>query len=218
MCALCNDARIEFKAGHHKAVGQPTEAALLVLAEKLGVAGEAAQKGIRALRLADPEAHPTGACQHHAAKWRKLATLEFDRDRKVCGAAGLGSGGRVSGKVAAALPSMPRLLMGLHLPVAYEPVHLYCFPLLQLQSMSVICTPASGAGVTTSAAVGATPRRSGRLASLLSRTSSEGGSSGGNVLFVKGAAECVLQRCTRVMLADGSIVPMSAAARTELQE
>lgn len=84
VCALCNDARIEFKAGHHKAVGQPTEAALLVLAEKLGVAGDAAQKGIRALRLADPEAHPTGACQHHAAKWRKLATLEFDRDRKVC--------------------------------------------------------------------------------------------------------------------------------------
>ena len=104
MFALCNDARIEFKAGHHKAVGQPTEAALLVLAEKLGVAGEAAQKGIRALRLADPEAHPTGACQHHAAKWRKLATLEFDRDRKVCGAGGLCRDGRVGGKVAAALP------------------------------------------------------------------------------------------------------------------
>ena len=32
VCALCNDARIEFKAGHHKSVGQPTEAALLVLA------------------------------------------------------------------------------------------------------------------------------------------------------------------------------------------
>lgn len=167
VCALCNDARIEFKTGHHKAVGQPTEAALLVLAEKLGVAGDAAQKGIRALRLADPEAHPTGACQHHAAKWRKLATLEFDRDRK---------------------------------------------------SMSVICAPASGAGVTASAAVGATPRRSGRLASLLSRTSSEGGSSGGNVLFVKGAAECVLQRCTRVMLADGSIVPLTDAARAELHQ
>ena len=84
-----------------------------------------------------------------------------------------------------------------------------------LQSMSVICTPAGGAGVTSSAAVGATPRRSGRLASLLSRTSSEG-SAGGNVLFVKGAAECVLQRCTRAMLADGSIVPLDAAARAEL--
>ena len=85
VCALCTDARIEYKAGHHKAVGQPTEAALLVLAEKLGVASEVAQKGIRALRLADPEANPAGACQHHAAKWRKLATLEFDRDRKARG-------------------------------------------------------------------------------------------------------------------------------------
>ncbi len=81
MCALCNDARVEFKAGHHRAVGQPTEAALLVLAEKLGVAGEAAQRRIAAERLASPEASPTGACAHHASKYHKLATLEFDRDR-----------------------------------------------------------------------------------------------------------------------------------------
>lgn len=81
VCALCNDARIEFKAGHHRAVGQPTEAALLVLAEKLGVASEVAQRSIASARLADPEANPTGACAHHASKFTKLATLEFDRDR-----------------------------------------------------------------------------------------------------------------------------------------
>ena len=83
VCALCNDARIEVKGGHHRAVGQPTEAALLVLAEKLGVPSAAEQKAITAARLADPEGQPTGACAHHAANHSKLATLEFDRDRKV---------------------------------------------------------------------------------------------------------------------------------------
>lgn len=84
-CALCNDARVEFKHGHHRAVGQPTEAALLVLAEKLGVGSSVAQAGIRARRSADREGGAMGACSHHAAKWAKLATLEFDRDRKVGG-------------------------------------------------------------------------------------------------------------------------------------
>ncbi|KAL4853336.1 Calcium-transporting ATPase 2 [Chlorella vulgaris] len=154
-CALCNDARIEYKQEHFKSVGQPTEAALLVLAEKLGVAGEAAQRGIVAARQADPEAHPAGACVAHASKYSKLATLEFDRDRK---------------------------------------------------SMSVICSPATGAFA---AAVGATPRRSSRLQAGASN-------GGGNVLYVKGAAECVLARCNRAMLADGSVVPLDNAARKEL--
>ncbi|KAI3437882.1 hypothetical protein D9Q98_000327 [Chlorella vulgaris] len=154
-CALCNDARIEYKQEHFKSVGQPTEAALLVLAEKLGVAGEAAQRAIVAARQADPEAHPAGACEAHASKYSKLATLEFDRDRK---------------------------------------------------SMSVICSPATGAFA---AAVGATPRRSSRLQAGASN-------GGGNVLYVKGAAECVLARCNRAMLADGSVVPLDNAARKEL--
>ncbi|KAL4420219.1 hypothetical protein ABPG77_011043 [Micractinium sp. CCAP 211/92] len=166
VCALCNDARVEFKAGHHRAVGQPTEAALLVLAEKLGVAGEAAQRRIAAARLASPEASPTGACAHHASKYHKLATLEFDRDRK---------------------------------------------------SMSVICAPASTpAGAP--AAPGATPRRSSRLASLLGSRSGSVEGTGGNVLMVKGAAECVLSRCSRVMLGDGSVVPLDKASRDDLHK
>jgi Ca2+-transporting ATPase len=62
-------------------VGQPTEAALLVLAEKLGVASDAVQHRIKQGRQADPEAHAMGVCEHHAARYNKLATLEFDRDR-----------------------------------------------------------------------------------------------------------------------------------------
>lgn len=84
--------------------------------------------------------------------------------------------------------------------------------------MSVICAPASGpAG--TPAAPGVTPRRSSRLASLLgSRSSSVDGGSGGNVLMVKGAAECVLSRCSKVMLGDGSVVPLDSAARDDLHK
>ncbi len=40
VCALCNDARIDTADGaQYRAIGQPTEAALLVLTEKLGVPG-----------------------------------------------------------------------------------------------------------------------------------------------------------------------------------
>jgi len=35
----------------------------------------------------------------------------------------------------------------------------------------------------------------------------------GNVLLVKGAAECILERCDRVMLPDGKVVQLTAAAR-----
>lgn len=38
----------------------------------------------------------------------------------------------------------------------------------------------------------------------------------GNVLLVKGAAECVLERCDRVMLPDGKVVPLTTAARASL--
>lgn len=46
MCALCSDSHVEAKAGVYRAIGQPTEAALLVLAEKLGVPDAAAQQAI----------------------------------------------------------------------------------------------------------------------------------------------------------------------------
>lgn len=36
----------------------------------------------------------------------------------------------------------------------------------------------------------------------------------GNVLLVKGAAECVLERCDRMMLPDGKVVKLTPAARS----
>lgn len=86
------------------------------------------------------------------------------------------------------------------------------------KSMSVICAPASASAAP--AVPGVTPRRSSRLSSLLGSRSSgtDGSSTGGNVLMVKGAAECVLSRCSKVMLGDGSVVPLEKAAREELHK
>jgi Ca2+-transporting ATPase len=63
VCAVCNEARIECKAGVYKASGAPTEAALVVLAEKLGVPDALRQKQIVSARSADPENNP-GGVQH----------------------------------------------------------------------------------------------------------------------------------------------------------
>lgn len=38
----------------------------------------------------------------------------------------------------------------------------------------------------------------------------------GNVLLVKGAAECILERCNRVMLPDGKVVKLTPAARSAI--
>lgn len=183
VCALCNDARLDYKHGTYKAIGQPTEAALLVLAEKIGLGDAAAQQRIRGNREDDP----TGACSIYAARYQKLATLEFDRDRK----------------------SMSVL----------------CAP-----AGSVSKTPATAADAATGSA-GPTTRRSTRRWSFSpskkgpvvqddvdvdAAGTSSSVTAGVNTLFVKGAAECVLQRCTKVMLSDGRIVALDKASRTRV--
>lgn len=154
VCSLCNDSRLIREKGAFKAVGQPTEAALLVLAEKIGVEDGKLQAKIEASRRGSGDA--TGACDSYASGYAKIATLEFDRDRK---------------------------------------------------SMSVLCRPASGRGL-------------GTQRSLARRLASPGKSEEepNNVLFVKGAAECVLERCTTAMLADGSVVPITAAMRKAMNK
>ncbi len=51
-----------------KAVGAPTEAALLVLVEKLGVPVAAEQEKILAARRRDPDANPCGAVDYYNSK------------------------------------------------------------------------------------------------------------------------------------------------------
>ncbi len=74
-------------------------------------------------------------------RWRKLSTLEFDRDRK---------------------------------------------------SMSVICAPAQREATPSASHQGVQTRRSARAGSVTNN------GAGANVLLVKGAAECLLARSTRV--------------------
>jgi Ca2+-transporting ATPase len=40
----------------------------------------------------------------------------------------------------------------------------------------------------------------------------------GNVLLVKGAAECVLERCDKIMLPEGKVVKLTPAARAAVLE
>lgn len=129
VAAVCNDAGVQYTKSSYKATGMPTEAALKILVEKMGVPDDATQARISAAR----EAQSTllGACEWWIKRAPRRALLEFDRDRK---------------------------------------------------SMSVIVREPSGR----------------------------------NRLLVKGAVENVLERCTRLQLADGSAIPLTDGAREQL--
>ena len=146
------------RGGKYERVGEPTEAALKVLVEKIGVDGEG--------KSSDPAAMCSQASAYWSKAYPQQAVLEFSRDRK---------------------------------------------------SMSTLCGYNSGAGgdddsAAASSAAGTPGRRSGRLASPgRQRKSKASGGSGANQLFVKGAPERVLERCTHARLADGKTVPFTPA-------
>ncbi|MBA0604748.1 hypothetical protein Godav_017390, partial [Gossypium davidsonii] len=77
ICAVCNDAGVEQSGSHYVATGMPTEAALKVLVEKMGLPEE------------NGSSSGHGDHQRCCQAWNKLeqriATLEFDRDRKSMG-------------------------------------------------------------------------------------------------------------------------------------
>jgi len=146
VCALCNQASIHYEKGKYERVGEPTEAALKVLVEKLGIPGQAKPK--------DPSQQCVAANEFWTSANPHNATLEFSRDRK---------------------------------------------------SMSVLCgyTPAADDDDDSTTAAGRTTR---------SAKKKKAGS-GANALYVKGAPERVLERCTHVRLANGSTVPFTASDR-----
>ncbi|CAH9072510.1 unnamed protein product [Cuscuta epithymum] len=76
IAALCNDSGIEKSGQHYVATGLPTEAALKVLVEKMGLPA--------GLGSSSPKSHSDASCC--SSTWKKIApriaTLEFDRDRK----------------------------------------------------------------------------------------------------------------------------------------
>ncbi|RYO89051.1 hypothetical protein DL764_008629 [Monosporascus ibericus] len=75
VAALCNDARLAYdsKSGNFSSVGEPTEGALRVLAEKLGPCAPA---------TSNPEHRLHYASSFYERKYPRLATYEFSRDRK----------------------------------------------------------------------------------------------------------------------------------------
>lgn len=119
---LCNEAVIRHKEGKFVRIGEPTEAALKCLVEKMGLPDASAYGQVGAQRAA----YFGNIIE---SKFDKEATLEFSRDRK---------------------------------------------------SMSVLCKDKN---------------------------------SGDRILYVKGAAELLLERCTNIMRSDGSVQAMSPMQR-----
>lgn len=87
IAARCNDARVSLKNGVFKAVGMPTEAALKVVVEKMGVPDTDAQRFIMEQRAsvdpsADVDSVELGCNDWWSKRGPRLAVLEFDRCRK----------------------------------------------------------------------------------------------------------------------------------------
>ena len=152
--SLCNEASIEVRNGSYARTGEPTEAALKVLVEKLGTGEEGEHEHEHEHEHERAHGHGEGGAivdpqrcsKFWETQYHKLATLEFNRDRK---------------------------------------------------SMSVLCRRAA---------------------------TNSGGSDGsidsaekGNRLFVKGAAEMVLSRCTHVQTSSGEVAPLTAELRARLE-
>lgn len=79
IAALCNDAGVTHSEHKYSATGMPTEAALKILVEKMGLSEESPHQSILC----------TSDLLHYCQQWneveRRIATLEFGRDRKSMG-------------------------------------------------------------------------------------------------------------------------------------
>ncbi|CAM8963795.1 unnamed protein product [Rhodiola kirilowii] len=87
ICAVCNDAGVYCKGRLFQATGLPTEAALKVLVEKMGVPDQKARNKIRDSQLIgnyliDCNTVRLGCCEWWTSRSKRVATLEFDRVRK----------------------------------------------------------------------------------------------------------------------------------------
>lgn len=90
ICAICNDAGVFCDGRLFKATGLPTEAALKVLVEKMGVPNSKARSKIRDAQfvssyLIDCNTVKLGCCDWWMKRSKRVATLEFDRVRKSMG-------------------------------------------------------------------------------------------------------------------------------------
>ena len=84
VASLCNASSIEYdtKSSKYVRVGEPTEASLKVLVEKIGLPDPSKQKSLLARRTADPVETAHFVNDYWGGFAKVLATLEFNRDRK----------------------------------------------------------------------------------------------------------------------------------------
>ena len=84
VASLCNASTIEYdsKSSKYVRVGEPTEASLKVLVEKIGLPDAADQQSLLAKRTSDPLNTAHFVNDYWGGKAKVLATLEFNRDRK----------------------------------------------------------------------------------------------------------------------------------------
>lgn len=81
ICAVCNDAKIGYnvETDTYQNIGEPTEAALKVLAEKLASDSDSFNTSLHAL---DAQSRATAVNDHYDSRIKRLLTFEFSRDRK----------------------------------------------------------------------------------------------------------------------------------------
>jgi Ca2+-transporting ATPase len=84
VCSLCNASSIEYdvKSKKYVRVGEPTEASLKVLVEKIGLPDAQESKLLSVKRETDPVSTAHAVNEMWGGKAKTLATLEFHRDRK----------------------------------------------------------------------------------------------------------------------------------------
>ena len=141
VCALCNQASIYYSDGKYERLGEPTEAALKVLAEKIGIPGVA--------RPSDPALACTQANNHWAAMAPCHAILEFSRDRKsmstLCGFGPSAANTTVDASPARATRSRARTSSGrnmLYCKGAAESIIPRCTKIRLADGSTVALTPA----------------------------------------------------------------------------
>ncbi|KZV69679.1 Ca-transporting ATPase [Peniophora sp. CONT] len=80
--AICNDSKIIYNADkqQYANLGEPTEAALKVLAEKIGCPSK---ELLATLPSMDPATRASAVCDYYEREIPRLLTFEFSRDRKM---------------------------------------------------------------------------------------------------------------------------------------
>jgi len=81
ICSLCNEASIEWRDKKYVRVGEPTEAALKVIVEKMGVPDQNKQNELQTGRKENPARYVKFCNEYWKSKLEIVATLEFGRHR-----------------------------------------------------------------------------------------------------------------------------------------